>query len=317
MKTGRLTLRPDAVASHIIVDVNTGKAKGVAFIDRVTKKAHEAFGKVVVLCASTIESTRLLLNSATGQHPAGVGNSSGVLGHYLMDHTYAISVAGLVPRARDYPYNFDDGRANGIYIPKFRNVTEPTSKFLRGYGIQAGVQRGMLPTNLKWTPGFGLEFKKAVRESKDAPPFWMAAFGEMLPRLENRVTVNKDVKDAWGIPVAHIECTHSDNERAMARDQYDTLNEIAHEAGFEVFGGNSMLAPPGLCIHEVGTARMGTDPKTSVLNKFNQSWDVKNLFVTDGASFVSQGCQNPTLTMMALTVRACDYLVEQYRKGDL
>jgi choline dehydrogenase-like flavoprotein len=139
----------------------------------------------------------------------------------------------------------------------------------------------------------------------------------MLPRFENRVTIDKNVKDAWGIPVAHIDCTHSENERAMANDQFEALSEMAHEAKFEVQWGNKQLANPGLCIHEVGTARMGSDPKKSVLNKFNQSWDVKNLFVTDGASFVSQGCQNPTLTMMALTVRACEYIADQYKKRNL
>jgi choline dehydrogenase-like flavoprotein len=316
-KTGRLTLRPNAVASHIIMDVKTGKARGVAFIDQNTKKAYEVFGKVIVLCASTIESTRLLFNSATRQHPEGVGNSSGVLGRYLMDHTYSVSIGGVVPLVADYPYNYDDGRANGIYIPKFRNINDRHPKFIRGYGIQGGVQRGTLPTTINAIPGFGSEFKKMVRESKDAPPFWMAAFGEMLPREDNRVTVNKDVKDAWGIPVAHIECTHSDNEREMAKDQIETLKEMAHEAGYQIHYANASLAPPGLCIHEVGTARMGNDPKKSVLNKFNQSWDVKNLFVTDGASFVSGGCQNPTDTMMAITVRACDYIVDQHKKGNL
>jgi choline dehydrogenase-like flavoprotein len=317
MKTGRLTLRPNAVASHILIDTRTGKAKGVAFIDQITKKSYEVLGKVIVLCASTIESTRLLLNTSSRQHGNSLANSSGVLGHYLMDHTYGISVGGLVTAAAKYPYNYDDGRNNGVYIPKFSNVTESNSNFLRGYGIQASVQRSMLPTNLRLIWGFGSEFKKAVRESKDAPPFWIGAFGEMLPRFENTVSINKDVKDAWGIPVAHIDCKHSDNERAMARDQFAMMSEMAKEAGFEVLWGNQQLAPPGLCIHEVGTARMGSDPKKSVLNRFNQSWDIKNLFVTDGACFVSQGCQNPTLTMMAITVRACDYIADQYKKNQL
>jgi choline dehydrogenase-like flavoprotein len=318
MKTGRLTLRPNAVCSHIIVDTNTGKAKGVAFIDRVTKKAHEVYGKVVVLCASTIESTRLLLNSATRQYPNGLANnSSGVLGHYLMDHTYSVSIGGIVPEAAKYPYNYDDGRNNGVYIPKFRNVFDKHPKFLRGYGIQAQAMKGMLPTHLRSVPGFGAEFKRLVRETPDAPTFWMGAFGEMLPRKENRVTINKEVKDAWGIPVAHIECSYSDNEREMAKDQIETMKEMATAAGWEIHWANPNLANPGLCIHEVGTARMGDDPKTSVLSKFNQSWDVKNLFVTDGACFVSQGCQNPTLTMMAITVRACDYIVEEFKRGNL
>ncbi|MCI0490151.1 MAG: GMC family oxidoreductase [Blastocatellia bacterium] len=316
-KTGRLTLRSNAVASHIIVDTNTGKAKGVAFIDRVTKQAHEVFGRVVVLCASTIESARLMLNSESRQHPNGFANSSGILGHYLMDHAFSVSVGGVVPPAAKFPYNYDDGRANGIYIPKFRNIKERHPKFIRGYGIQGSVRRGMLPVHLQMIPGFGSEMKKLIRETEGPPPFGMTAFGEMLPRKENRVTVNKDAKDAWGIPVAHIECTHSDNEREMARDEIETLREMAHEAGFEIRYQNTRLAPPGLCIHEVGTARMGDDPKTSVLNKFNQSWDVKNLFVTDGACFTSQGCQNPTLTMMAITARACEYIIDEYKKGNL
>ena len=316
-KTGRMTLRPNAVASHIIVDRNTGKAKGVAFIDQITRASQEVFGKVIVLCASTIESTRLLLNSATREHPTGLGNSSGALGHYLMDHFYGIGVGGLVPAVKNYGYNFDDGRANGIYIPKFRNIGERHPKFIRGYGMQGSAQRGMLPPNLKSIPGFGQEFKKIVREDKSAAPFGIGAWGEMLPRFDNRVTINKDKKDAWGIPTVHIDCTHGDNERVMAKDAVESIQEMAQEAGFEVTRVNSVPAAPGLCIHEVGTARMGDDPKKSVLNKFNQSWEVKNLFVTDGACFVSQGCQNPTLTMMAITVRACDYIVEEHRKGNL
>jgi choline dehydrogenase-like flavoprotein len=234
-----------------------------------------------------------------------------------MDHTYSISVGGLVEAAAKYPYNHDDGRNNGVYIPKFRNVWEKHPKFIRGYGVQASSQRGMLPSHLRNIQGFGSEFKRMVRETPDAPNFWMGAFGEMLPRSENRVTINQDVKDAWGIPVAHIECAHSDNEREMAKDQLETLKEMAHAAGWKIEYANGELGTPGLCIHEVGTARMGSDRKTSVLNKFNQSWDVKNLFVTDGACFVSQGCQNPTLTMMAITVRACDYIVDEYKKGNL
>ncbi|MBS1787148.1 MAG: GMC family oxidoreductase [Acidobacteria bacterium] len=317
MKTGKLTLRPDAVASNIIVDPKTGKAKGVAFVDRLTKQAQEVFAKVVIVCASTIESARLLLNSATRQHPNGLGNSSDALGRYLMDHTYGVSVGGVVTKVAKYPYAYDDGRNNGVYIPKFRNVFDKHPKFIRGYGVQAAAQKGMFPTHLRSLPGFGQQMKQQIRSTPDAPNFWMGAFGEMLPRKENRVTINKAVKDAWGIPVAHIECTHSDNEREMVKDQIETLREMATTAGWDVQWANPYPAAPGLCIHEVGTARMGNDPKTSVLNKFNQSWDVKNLFVTDGSAFVSMGCQNPTLTMMALTVRACDYITEELKKGNL
>jgi len=317
MATGKLTLRPDAVASHIIVDPATGKAKGVAFVDRLTKKAHEVFGKVVVVCASTIESTRLLLNSASRQHPNGLGNSSDALGRYLMDHTYSVSLGGTVPSVAKYPYVHEDGRNNGAYIPKYRNVWDKHPKFIRGYGIQASSQRTILPTHLQRIPGLGDQLKKMIRETPDAPNFWIGAFGEMLPRRENRVTINKNVKDAWGVPVAHIECTHSDNEREMAKDQIETMREMVTEAGWNIEWENPTLSPPGLCIHEVGTARMGNDPKTSVLNKFNQCWDAKNVFVTDGSCFVSMGYQNPTLTMMAITVRACDYIYDEYKKGNL
>ncbi len=297
-KTGRLTLRPYAIVSHIIVDEDSGKAKGVAFIDKHTHKSYEVFGKVVVLCASTIESTRILLNSATHQHPTGLGNSSGLLGHYLMDHTF-IDIKGIIPKPERFLTNLskDSDLFGNIYIPQFKNIADHHNKFIRGYGIQAG---------LDWER---LQGELVVK-------FYFSAFGEMLPRFENQVTINKDLKDAWGIPVAHIECIHSENEREMGIDQLETLKKIADAAGFEVLEERELL-PPGLSAHECGTARMGDDPKKSVLNKFNQSWDIKNLFVVDGSCFVSQGCQNPTLTMMAITARACDYIAYQYQKDNL
>jgi choline dehydrogenase-like flavoprotein len=291
-KTGRLTLRSNAIASHIMVDDNTGKAKGVAFIDRFTHKSDEVFAKVIVLCASTIESTRLLLNSATDQHPHGLGNSSGVLGHYLMDHVNSVTVEGSIPRPKRFTSNQSVG---GFYIPQFRNVHDRHPDFIRGYGIQGCAGRD-LP------------------EAADRVPFSMRAFGEMLPRFENHVTLS-DQKDAWGIPVAHISCRFSDNEYTMAQDKLQTLKEMAEAAEFIVESESHTLAPPGMAFHEMGTARMGSHPKNSVLNQFNQSWDVRNLFITDGSCFVSQGCQNPTLTIMALTVRACDYILSQSRQG--
>jgi choline dehydrogenase-like flavoprotein len=294
-KTGRLKLRSNTIASHIIVDADTGKAKGVAVIDRYTGKSYQIFAKVVVLCASSIESTRLLLNSATPQHPNGLGNSSGVLGHYLMDHINSVKVTGIIPDPDCFARNQPTG---GFYIPQFRNLQERHPHFIRGYGIQGSAAR-------------------EVPEGCDRVPFSMTAFGEMLPRFENYVTLDPHQKDAWGIPVAHISCAFSDNETAMAQDQLETLKEMAEAAGFIVESENSTLAAPGNAFHEVGTARMGDDPKTSVLNRFNQSWDVSNLFITDGSCFPSQGCQNPTLTIMALTVRACDYILDQSRKGNL
>ncbi|AGY58634.1 GMC oxidoreductase [Gloeobacter kilaueensis] len=288
--TGRLTLRTNAIASHVTVDPGSGKARGIAYIDRFSHKSYEALGRVIVLCASTIETTRLLLNSASDQHPTGLGNSSGLLGHYLHDHFNAVTVTGHIPEAKA------EGALppGGVYIPQFRNLQSQHPDFLRGYGIQAFAER-----------------------QPQAHFFQMKAFGEMLPRFENRVRVDSERRDAWGIPVARIECAYSDNERRMATDQLEALKEMAEAAGFEIESEQPDLAPPGTAVHEVGTARMGNSPRTSVLNKFNQSWDVKNLFVTDGACFVSQGCQNPTLTIMAMTVRACDYILDHCRKGNL
>jgi choline dehydrogenase-like flavoprotein len=293
-KTQRLTLRSNAIASHVIVDADTAKAKGIAFIDRQSHKSHEVFAKVVVLCASSIESTRLLLNSSSSKHPQGLGNSSGVLGHYLMDH-FNVEVKGTIPDPERFAAHYPPG---GFYIPQFRNIHDRQPEFIRGYGIQGFAAR-------------------QLEEGAQLVPFDMKAFGEMLPRYENCVTIDPQKKDAWGIPVAHIACAYGDNEYAMAKDQREALKEMAEEAGFVVESETHTLNPPGSTVHEVGTARMGSDPKTSVLNKFNQSWDVKNLFITDGAAFVSQGCQNPTLTIMALTVRACDYILDNYRKGNL
>jgi choline dehydrogenase-like flavoprotein len=316
-KTGRMTLRPNSVVREILVDTNTGKAKGVRVIDQRTKRDYEFESKVVVLCASTLESTRILLNTKTRQHPEGLGNTSGVLGHYLMDHVFPIGASGVVTKLSGQAYDFSDGRANGIYIPKFRNVREKHPKFLRGYGMQGSVRMGYDYARAKYIPGFGEALKRQVRETPDVPNFFLGAWGEMLPRYENRATIDPRKVDAWGIPVLHVDCTHGENERAMVSDMLETAREMLTAAGFQIMSETKNPAPPGFCIHEVGTARMGADRKTSFLNKWNQSWEVKNLFVTDGACFTSSGCANPTLTMMAITLRACDYLAEEYKKGNL
>ncbi len=316
-KTGRMTLRPNAVVREIIVDPNTGKASGVRIVNQITKRDYEEYGKVIVLCASTLESTRIMLNSKSRQHPAGLGNSSGALGHYLMDHMYQISAGGIVPVLKGMEYDYSDGRANGIYVPRFRNITDKHPNFIRGYGMQGGCSQGYSFSHARQTPGFGSEFKKLTRENPREIPFWLGAWCEMLPRKENRVTIDPNKVDAWGIPALHVECSHGDNERAMAKDALETIKEMSEAAGFRILSSSSTPAPPGFCIHEVGTARMGADPKTSVLNKWNQSWDVKNVFVTDGACFVSQGCQNPTLTMMAITARACDYIADEFKRENL
>ncbi|HKX28546.1 MAG TPA: GMC family oxidoreductase [Blastocatellia bacterium] len=316
-KTGRLTLRPNSVVREILVDSNSGRASGVRVVDQVTRRDYEVKGKVIVLCASTLESTRILLNSKSRQYPDGLGNSSGVLGHYLMDHTSQISAVGLVPVLRGMEYDHSDGRANGVYLPRFRNIHDKHPNFIRGYGIQAQALMSYGFYQARYRPGFGPEFKKLVRDTPKEVSFWIGAYGEMLPRKENRVTIDPNRVDAWGIPVVHISSSHSDNELAMVKDALESIREMVDAAGYLTFSTSGTPAPPGFSIHEVGTARMGQDPKTSFLNQWNQSWDVKNVFVTDGSCFVSQGCQNPTLTMMAITARACDYLADEYKRGNI
>jgi choline dehydrogenase-like flavoprotein len=317
-----MTLRPNSVVRQILVDTKTGKAKGVAFVDRVTREEFEVFSRVIVLAASTLESTRILLNSKSRQHPKGLGNSSGALGHYLIDHFGGIGAYGFfhVLAGRD-PVN-EDGKTSGLLVPRFRNINAATKqqRFIRGYGFECGSGAGMFPSlakNPNYTPGFGSEFKKRVRHYYTSP-VGMTVRAEMLPRFENYVEIDPDgVVDAWGIPVLKVHIQYSDNEREMARDAAETSEEILRAAGAEVTSTGGRMSAPGRIIHELGTARMGKDPKTSVLNKFNQSWDVKNLFVVDGASFVSQANQNPTLTILALTMRACEYLADERKRGNL
>jgi choline dehydrogenase-like flavoprotein len=307
---------------HITIDTNTGKAKGVAFVDRVTMQEYEVFGKVIVVAASTLESTRILLNSRSRQHASGLGNSSGTLGHYLVDHWGGIGASGYfeVLAGRD-PIN-EDGKATGLFIPRFRNINKETKhpRFIRGYGFECGSGTYSFPgfaRNPTLTPGFGTEFKKRVRRYYTAPVS-MTTRAEMLSRFENYAEIDPSgVVDAWGVPVLRIHTQHSDNEREMAKDAAEASEEILRAAGAVVLSTGGRITVPGRIIHELGTARMGNDPKKSVLNKFNQCWDAKNVFVTDGAAFVSSANQNPTLTILALTMRACDYLVDEYKRGNL
>lgn len=322
LATGRMTLRPNSVVRHLIIDNNTAKAKGVAFVDRLTRQEYEVFGRIVVIAASTLESTRIMLNSRSRQHPNGLGNSSGMLGHYLVDHFGGIGASGYfnVLAGRD-PIN-EDGKASGLFIPRFRNINKETrhSKFVRGYGFECGSAIGAYPGVAKdpgRAPGIGSEFKKRVRHYYTAGVS-MTTRAEMLARHENYVEIDPDgVKDAWGVPVLKIHIQHSDNEREMAKDAAEASEEILRAAGAEVVSTGGRITAPGRIIHELGTARMGNDPKKSVLNKFNQCWDAKNVFVTDGAAFVSSANQNPTLTILALTMRASEYMVDEYKREAL
>jgi choline dehydrogenase-like flavoprotein len=329
--TGRLTIRTDAIVKKITVDPITGKATGVEFIDRVTKETHTVSAKVVVLCASAIESIRLLLNSACSQHPNGIGNSSGLLGRYFMDQCPSM-VFGRVPNSKGW--ELDDstppdpfyGPTGGIYIPRFQNldtITHP--KFARGFGIQGTVGRMYVPED---------------RPSK----LGLMGFGEALPNPENRVTLNPKRKDRWGIPIPHIQVSLTQNEHELLRAQTDAIKEMILNSGFEVeFAGSTLGLESskgafpeedpfsrfmfrmnfqqsmnmGAAIHECGGVRMGADPKSSVLNSYNQCWDVKNLFVTDGSSFTSSGTVGPTLTIMAITSRACEFIAQEYKAGGL
>ena len=309
-RTGRLTLFTDAVVSHVTTDRATGLASGVGCIDRATRMPWEIRAKVVLLCASTLESTRILLNSA----PGGLANSSGTLGRYLMDHMYGATISGRMPGLKSAkPWHGPPRRPNGIFIPRFCNVSRiHTNGVIRGYSYQGGV----MPRFSMNAPGFGSSFKRAVHE--DA--YWQAslhAFSEGLSSYNNYVELDPHAVDAWGIPVLRIHMTWTDNEKALFRDSLEQGAAMLESAGAVGIRMSARPKTPGDGIHEVGTARMGRDPRQSVVNGHCQAHDIKNLFVTDGAAFPGLGSVNPTLTMMANTVRACEFLVLASRRREL
>jgi choline dehydrogenase-like flavoprotein len=312
-KTGRMTLRPFSVVHSVIFDAKTRRAAGVRVIDGRTKSAIEFRAKVVFLCASALESVRILFNSATPEFSNGLANSSGELGHNLMDHVNAGGATAVIPGNEE---RLELGRRpNGTYMPRFRNVKSKHPDFLRGYGFQGGGHREGWNRGIAQT-GFGADFKKSL--SKPGPwRFSFFGFGECLPNHNNYVELDKAKVDTWGIPTLKIHCAWTENEFALRKDMAISASEMLAAVGgreIEPFERND---PPGFAIHEMGTARMGRDPKTSVLNSFNQAHDVKNLFITDGGAMVSSSCVNPSLTYMALTARACDYTVRQMKKGEL
>jgi choline dehydrogenase-like flavoprotein len=316
MDTGNLTLRTNAIAREVLVDKKSGKASGVSFIDAETGKTYEAKAKVVVVAASTLESARLLLLSKSDKHPNGIGNSSGHVGHNFCEHVMGPNVTGLAKDLVGKPHTLDDGRPGDFYIPRFRNLEERHADFIRGYGFEGGSGTQMFPGNATETHGFGSGYKKKVRDYSGAF-ISMGGFGEVLARYENYMDLDPAMKDKWGVPVLRFHYKFSDNEKKMAKDMGDTAQEMFEAAGIEIVEVSRTILTEGWSIHELGTARMGTDPKTSVLNQFQQSHDVKNLFVVDGSSHVSASCQNPTWTIMALAWRSCDYLADQFKKGNL
>jgi choline dehydrogenase-like flavoprotein len=315
MDTGHLTLRTNATAREVLVDPTTGKASGVAFIDTATGRSYEAKGRVVVIAASTLESARLMLLSKSGAHPNGIGNSSGHVGHNFCEHLMGPSVLGLVKDLVGKPRTLDDGRPGGFYIARFRNLNDRQS-FIRGYGFEGSSGLGMFPGNAASTPGFGASFKKTVRERAGAY-ISMGGFGEVLPRYENAIELDPDMKDRWGIPVIRFNYRFGDNEKKMAEDMVAEAQAMFEAAGIEILSVRRRLLTEGWSIHELGTARMGSDPKTSVLNQFQQSHDVRNLFVVDGSSHVSAACQNPTWTILALCWRSCEYLADEFKRGNI
>ena len=311
-----MTLRTNSTVYEVTVDPNTGKASGVSFVDSRTQKSYKAKAKAVVLGASTLESARLMLLSKSRQHPNGIGNSSTHVGHNFCEHLMGPGVSGIVKDLAGKPRTIDDGRPGGFYVARFRNLTEKNPKFIRGYGFEGGSGCTMIPGNAFSTTGFGSDYKKRVREEAGAI-IEMGAFGEVLPRYENYVEIDPNLKDRWGVPVLKFNYKFGDNEKAMAVDMADSAKEMFEEAGIEILSINREILTEGWSIHELGTSRMGNDPKTSVLNQFQQSHDVKNLFVVDGSSHVNASCQNPTWTIMALCWRSCDYLADQLKKGEV
>ncbi|MCG7857970.1 GMC family oxidoreductase [Flavihumibacter sediminis] len=313
MATGNLTLRPWSIVTRIIYDKDTKKAKGVEVLDAETNQTYEYFAKIIFLNASALNSTWILMNSATDIWPDGLGSSSNALGHNLMDHHLGVGASGIVEGYDDKYYS--GRRPNGFYIPRFQNVGNDKRDYVRGFGYQGSASRSGWRREIAEL-NIGAELKEALSE----PGGWtmgMGGFGEILPYHENKVTLDKTVKDKWGLNVLAIDCELKENEKKMRKDMMDEGEAILIAAGVKNVRKWDGDGTPGRGIHEMGTARMGRDPKTSVLNKWNQVWDAPNVFVTDGAAMTSGACVNPSLTYMALTARAADHAVSELKKGNL
>lgn len=310
--TNNLTLHPFSVVHSIIYDAKKNKATGVRVIDANTKQTTEYFAKIIFLNAGTINSTLVLLNSTSSQFPNGLGNTNDVLGHYLMDHNYRGKLEASYDGFQDSYYY--GRRPTGIYIPRYRNVGNDKQKdFIRGFAIAAGGSRrqGNVTDDT-----IGVNLKEQMTEA-GSWDMWMTGMGECLPYYENKVSLSKEKKDAWGMPQLEIDCEYKTNELNMLKDILNSGSEMFEKAGFKNIEAYDTEQAPGLGIHEMGTARMGKDPKTSILNGHNQIWNVKNVFVTDGACMASTACQNPSITYMALTARAANFAVDEMKKGNI
>lgn len=312
--SGNLTLRENSIVKEVIYDETLKKAVGVKIIDAISKMETSYYAKIIFLNASAIATASILLNSVSDSYPNGLGNSSMQVGHNLMDHVVNEGTYGTFNGLLDKYY---EGRSPGtIYIPRFQNLNERTENidFLRGYGIQGKGERENWET--KPTKGFGA----ALKAQLESPGKWKISLGgrgEVLPNYENKITLDTENKDQWGLPLVKVHFEYGSNDLAMMEHMTKSSEEMLKSAGFENVGSFRNSPPPGSAVHEMGTARMGVDPKTSVLNKYNQMHDVKNVFITDGSCMTSSGCQNPSLTYMALTARACKYAVDQFKSNKL
>ena len=311
--TGNLTVRPLSIVTKILYDKDTQKAKGVEVLDSETNKTYEYYSKIVFVNASALNSAWVLMNSATDIWQDGLGSSSGELGHNVMDHHYNIGASGTIEGFEDkYVYG---RRANGTYLPRFANLFGDKRDFLRGYGFQGGASRTGWNREIA-EMNIGANYKDAITE----PGAWqigLGGFGEVLPYHENKISLDKTRKDKWGLPVLAMDAELKENEKKMRIDILKESIAMLENAGATNVSGHDGGHNMGHGIHEMGTARMGNDSKTSVLNKYNQVWDAKNVFVTDGAAMTSAACVNPSLTYMALTARAADFAVSELKKGNL
>lgn len=313
MATGNLTVRPWSIVTKILYDKDTKKAKGVEILDAETNQTYQYFAKIIFLNASTFNSTWILMNSATDIWPDGLGSSSGELGHNIMDHHLGVGASGIMEGYEDRYYF--GRRPNGIYIPRFRNLFDDKRDYLRGFGYQGGAGRQGWSREIA-EMSIGGEFKDALSE----PGQWtmgIGGFGEILPYHENKMTLDKNKKDKWGLNTIAFDAEWKENERKMRIDMKNDAIEMLEAAGVKNVSGYDGDGTMGRGIHEMGTARMGHDPKTSVLNKWNQVWDAPNVFVTDGSFMTSSNCVNPSLTYMAMTARAADHAVSELKKQNL
>jgi choline dehydrogenase-like flavoprotein len=317
LQTGRLNIINNAVVARVLVD-DRGLANGVQYFDRETKEEHRIFGKRVVVAASCVDSTRILLNSSSHRFPNGLGNSSDVVGRYLSEQI-RFTIRGFTPELMGGKVYNDDGIGGAhIYMPRFNHRDGRKRDYLRGFGCQfwySGAQTDL--SYAKSIPGFGLDFKKAVKERYPAV-LALHPFGEAIPKAENRITVKGSPLDRYGVPISRIAYSVGENERRMSKDMYDTMLEILHAAKAEILPfDRNHLDPNGGAIHEHSTCRMGDDPKRSALNGFCQMHDVKNVFVVDGSAFTTASEKNPTLTILALAWRATDYMAGEIRRGNV